>query len=147
MAATSSTCRSPFCNTNVPGTVAVCPKCGTKTMSSRRVVVLGWIMLVIGVLMFGGVGLLLKNLYYSFTHPGVRMPDGSTFTGTLEQGWAAIRLFLGLLAFGMLAMVTGLFQIVTGRRSLILAGGTIVFVVAIWFATQNMIRPGGVFGD
>lgn len=147
MAATSSTCRSPFCNTNTPGSVPVCPKCGTKTLSSRRLVVLGWVMLVIGLLLAGGAALLLKNLYPSFTQPGVRMPDGSTFTGTPEQGWAAIRLFLGLLAFGVLAMVTGLWQIATGRRNLILAGGTIVFVVAIWFATQNMIRPGGVFGD
>ena len=145
--APTSTCLNPLCKANTPGTVARCPKCGTKTMSSRRVVVLGWVLAVLGVLLTGGMALILKSQYFSMTHPGVQAPDGSTFTGTLEQGRAAIQLFLAVLAFGLLALLNGVWQIATGRRSLIFAGATVVLAIAIWFGAHSMMAPGGAFGD
>lgn len=143
----TSTCLNPLCNANTPGTVKTCPKCGKKTMTSRRVVMLGWVLVVLGMLLIGGMSLILWSEYFAMTHPGVRTADGSTFTGTLEQGRAAIQLFLAVLAFGVLVMLNGLWQIATGRRSLIFAGATVLVAAAIYFAARGMIAPGGVFGD
>jgi hypothetical protein len=43
--------------------------------------------------------------------------DGERFTGTAAQGALILTLFSLVIAFGLIAVINGLFQIKTGRRS------------------------------
>lgn len=143
----TSTCMRATCNTVTPGTVKTCPACGGKTMTSRRIVVLGWVLLAIGLALVVGMGTIAWNVWASMAHPGIRQADGTTFTGTAEQAHEALQLFFGVIAFGVLAGLNGLYQIVTGRRSLVFAMLTIAIAAAIFFAARGMIAPGGSFAD
>jgi hypothetical protein len=76
----------------------------------------GGVLIAVGlflVLLMGGIA---WNLAPMVLRPGEEV-DGSTFTGTAEQG----RIFLGLLAlvglFGAVSVANGAWMMATGRRS------------------------------
>lgn len=141
----TSTCTRPACNTVTPGTVKTCPACGGRTLTSRRIVMLGWVLLVIGLGLVGGMGYIALVTYPSFSHPGVQQADGTTFTGTAAQARQATMLFGAVIAFGVLAALNGLWQIVTGRRNLAFSALTIAIAVAMFVGVRHMLAPGGAF--
>jgi len=77
---------------------------------------LGWVLLAIGLFLVGLMGTITYHVAPTMLHPGVLI-DGSKFTGTVEQGMLALRLFGIVIAFGFASGVMGLSQIRTGRRN------------------------------
>lgn len=105
------------CNYETANVVAVCPDCGRRLSTARQVRRLGWGQVFIGLLLAGGLGTILANLAPPLLNPGAPAADGSSFTGTQEQGRLAVMLLALAFAFGLACMVSGVWQIRTGRRS------------------------------
>lgn len=113
----TSTCFSLACGETVGGTVAKCPKCGSPMRTSRGIKRLGWILLLIGLFLFGMMAVLTWTMAPMLLHPGESADGGSSFTGTAEQAQWVLGLFGVVAAFGLGSMINGAYQITTGRRS------------------------------
>jgi magnesium-transporting ATPase (P-type) len=111
-----STCMWIFCNNRVPGKVDKCPKCGRKMRSGGFIRGLGWVLLLIGLFLVGLMGTITVNVGWGMLHPGETV-QGSTFTGTAEQGKLFLTLFGLVIIFGLGSIFNGLYQIITGQRN------------------------------
>ena len=127
----TSTCFSLTCGHVVPGSVATCPKCGSKMRTSKTIRILGGLMLACGLLLIGLMGTITLNIAPQMLHPGQEI-GGSTWNGTAEQGRMALTLFSMVIAFGLVATLTGLWQIATGQRSRIVLVVVILLAVALF---------------
>jgi hypothetical protein len=101
----------------------------------------GWLQLVMGLLLAGGMGAITYNLAPSVLRPGVSAGSGG-FAGTAEQGLLILGLFGLLIAFGLGSAASGLWQIATGRRNnwifaLMLALFALVMLAA-WRTTTSL---------
>ena len=105
----------------------------------RTVRRLGWVLLVVGLLLVGMMGTIAWRMYPSMSHPGVADAGGTTFTGTAAQAHAALQLFGGVVAFGVASILTGIWQIVTGRRNWLLVGIAAVIAAAIVVTARGFI--------
>lgn len=141
--ASTSNCSSFKCGAITPGAVDACPACGARTMPSARVRRLGWLLLVLGAGLAVGIGYLLARMSPMLGAPGVRQPDGTTFTGTAEQAAFTTNLLLGVIAFGAVAVLNGLWQIATGRRNLMLFALTLLLAAALFLTARG---ASGTFG-
>jgi hypothetical protein len=129
MTATSN-CKSFTCNTVVEGEVKTCPKCGKKMMSSKTLRILGGLSLACGLILLGLMGTITVAMLPMLLHPN---PGGSSgFTGTAEQAQSALYLFAAVMVFGLFATLSGLFQIIAGRRSRIAIVLTFVLAIALF---------------
>jgi multisubunit Na+/H+ antiporter MnhC subunit len=111
-----SVCRKSTCATLVEGPATTCPKCGGPMRSVGESPIRGIILLVLGLILFIGMGVIFLNTYPTFSNPGVQV-DGSRFTGTAEQGRQALMLFGVVIVFGLLAIVNGIYMLVTRQQS------------------------------
>ena len=135
MTATSN-CKSFTCNTIVEGQVKTCPKCGKKMMSSKTIRILGGVSLACGVFLLGLMGTITVALLPSLLHPN---PGGSSgFTGTAEQARTALYLFAAVMVFGLFATLSGLFQVIAGRRSRVAIVLTFVLAIALFFYVRHV---------
>ena len=107
--------------------------------SERTVRRLGWVLLIIGIFLVGLMGTITWHLYPSMTHPRVADASGSTFTGTADEARDALRIFGLVIAFGLLSIVNGLWQIVTGRRNIIVVGVTLATAALLYFAARSFL--------
>ena len=89
-----SVCRKPTCATLVEGKTEACPKCGGPMRSVGESPLRGIVLLLCGLFLLGLMGTIAWNMYPTLTHPGVRMPDGSSFTGTSDQARITLLLFV-----------------------------------------------------
>jgi uncharacterized paraquat-inducible protein A len=110
-------CRDPKCGTLVEGKVAACPKCGGAMRTVGESPLRGIVLLLCGLSLVIGMGLLLYNMYPTLSHPGVRTPSGSSFTGTADQARITIILFVAVIAFGLVATANGIYMLVTKQQS------------------------------
>ena len=117
-----SVCNSPTCAVTVEGSVAQCPKCGGSMRAVRESRVRGYALVFLGLAMVGMMAVIIANVSPSLTRPGEEMADGGSFTGTAEQARLMLYMFWGLLAFGGLMTVNGIYQIRTGYNSKLFAG-------------------------
>ncbi|WP_419808956.1 hypothetical protein [Sphingomonas sp.] len=115
------------------------------TQEPRTVKRLGWVLLILGLFLLGGMGALAWHMYPSMSHPGVTDASGTTFTGTADQAHDALQLFVGVMAFGALSILNGVWQIATGRRSIVFVAMTMVVAAALFFGARGMMAPGGSF--
>lgn len=140
-----STCTARGCGTTAEGDVTTCPQCGKRMLTARRVRTLGWILVVLGLFLAGFMGYIAWSLYPAMTHPGEASPyDGSRFTGTADQAAMILDLFWLVIGCGVLSIVNGLWQIVTGRRNLLfMMASLLLFAVILVAAWQTRTALGG----
>jgi len=112
-----SACNDPTCATMVEGRVGICPKCGGPMRSVGESPIRGIVLLVIGLFLLALMGTITSWMAPTLTRPGVEI-EGSSFSGTAEQGRMILGLFGLILLFGLVAAVNGLFMIVTRRQSM-----------------------------
>jgi MFS family permease len=138
----SRTCYSLKCGYVTEEEVDNCPKCGGRMRSSRQVRVLGALQLIIGLFLIGLMGTITASVAPMLMHPG-RSETGAGFTGTPEQGQLILGLFGLLLVFGFGATLSGLWQVITGRRNrwvVILMLVLFVILVLVGFALRSALK-------
>src|SRR5262245_56675742 len=94
-----------------------CQQCGGWIRKAKRIARLGGVLIVLGLLLVGMMGTITIMLAPMMLSPG-RQTEGSTFTGTPEQGIMILSLFGVVIVFGLVAILSGIFQMMTGRRSI-----------------------------
>lgn len=109
-------CRDPKCATLVEGKVPACPKCGGAMRTVGESPARGILLLVLGLMLFIGMGIVFLNTYQTFSNPGLEV-DGTRFTGTFEQGRQALTLFAVVIVFGLVAIANGIYMLVTKQQS------------------------------
>ena len=135
--AETSTCFDLRCGYAVPGRVDTCPRCGRKMRSSRTVRAYGAVMMVCGIILLGMMGTITVLLWPQLMNPGREMAGGTTFTGSAGDAEMILWLFGLVLLFGLVALLTGLWQVATGRRNrwvaiIAVALGAAIFVYGRW---------------
>ena len=110
-------CRDPKCATLVEGKVEACPKCQGPMRTVGESPWRGIVLLLCGLLLVIGMGVITINMYPTLSNPGVRMPDGSEWTGTAEQARMALLLFAAVIVFGLVATANGIYMLVTKQQS------------------------------
>lgn len=128
-------CRDPRCATLVEGKVAACPKCGGAMRTVGESPLRGIVLLLCGLLLVIGMGVILNNMYPSLTNPGVRMPDGTSFTGTADQARITILLFAAVIAFGLVATANGIYMLITKQQSKVFMFVSLGFAAALLIIT------------
>jgi len=86
---------------------------GTASPPPRRQTFRGVGLIVLGGLLFLGVGLLLWRLFPTLMNPGIPI-GGTTFNGTPSEGRGIALLLAGVCAFGALCVAFGAWLL--GRR-------------------------------
>jgi hypothetical protein len=112
-----SACNQPTCATVVAGRVSICPKCGGPMRSVGESPARAILLLICGVLLAGGMIVIFLSIGSSMLEPGVRAPDGSSFTGTADEARLFLTLFAAVFVFGLVAIANGIFMLVTRRQS------------------------------
>jgi uncharacterized membrane protein len=77
----------------------------------------GIVLLLCGLILVIGMGVITMNMYPVLSHPGVRMPDGSSWTGTAEQARMTLLLFAAVIVFGLVATANGVYMLITKQQS------------------------------
>ena len=129
-----SVCNDPRCAELVEGRVATCPKCGGPMRSVGELPGRGLLLVIIGLILLGIMAPISWALLPSLLHPGETLSDGSSFTGTAEQARMVLILFGLLLAFGLMAVLNGVYMMATRRQSWAFIIGTLVLAGLIVFA-------------
>jgi hypothetical protein len=113
-----------------------CPSCGHELRSSGKVRRLGWVQLALGVFITGLMGTVTYRVAPMMLRPGEETAGGARFTGTAEQSLLIFGIFGLVITFGLMAIVSVLYQIKTGRRNkwifVLMLGLFVVLVVASW---------------
>jgi hypothetical protein len=112
--------------------VARCPQCGSWMPRAQGVRRRGYVLIVLGVVLVFMMGTI--TFLTAPTMLTRRAPSGAGFTGTPEQAFLILGLFGIVIVFGITCIGSGLWQIVTGRRSIwivvIVLGLTFLLIVA-----------------
>ena len=119
----------PQCNEIVNTAETVCADCGRKMMPVSRIKMLGWLSLGCGVFLIGLMGWLSFWIYNAIARSGE--PGQGTFRGGPEVIGFIIVVFGLVLTFGLFAVISGLWQIVYGKRNKFLS--LIVMMLGIAF--------------
>lgn len=93
-----------------------CPKCGRRLRSAKQVRRLGWMQVAIGVFLVGLMGTITYNVAPLLLQAG-ESAGGARFTGTTQQAQLILALFGMVLVFGFGSILSGIWQIKTGRRN------------------------------
>ncbi|HEV2799618.1 MAG TPA: hypothetical protein VGW12_03930 [Pyrinomonadaceae bacterium] len=114
-----------------------CQKCGRRLRTARQVRRLGWLQLLIGVFLVGMMGTITYNVA-PLMFPVTDVPtSGARFTGTREQAQMILGLFLMVIVFGLGSILSGVWQIKTGRRNkwlfIIMIVLFVVLILFSWF--------------
>ena len=103
--------------------------------SSRTVRILGILQIITGLFLAVFIGIIAFNLAPQLLRPNERTSSGSSFTGTPQQATLILGLFGLIITFGLGSVLSGLYQIATGRRNrwiifIVLGLAVILYVVA-----------------
>jgi hypothetical protein len=112
--------------------VTRCPQCGNWMPRAQGVRRRGWVLIVLGALLVAMMGAITFLTAPTMLSRG--SSSGARFTGTPEQALLILGLFGIVIIFGITCIGSGLWQIVTGRRSIwivvIVLGLTFLLIVA-----------------
>ena len=139
----SSSCYS--CGHVTHEVVDKCPKCGRRLRTAKQVRRLGWLQLAIGVFLVGLMGTITYNLAPLMLQTSGAAGGAARFTGTPEQAQLILGLFGMVIAFGLGSIVSGLYQIKTGRRNKwLFIFMVLLFVILILFSwfLRSALRSG-----
>jgi MFS family permease len=117
------------CGHTVTGKETKCPQCGGWIRRAQRIRRLGFVLVGLGfflVAMMGTITIMLAPMMLS----AGQETSGAKFNGTPEQAFLVLGLFGIIIVFGLACIAGGLFQIVTGRRSILI----IILVLVLTFA-------------
>ena len=139
-----SVCNDPRCAELIEGRASVCPKCGGPMRSVGESPGRGLLLLICGLILLGIMAPISWALLPSLLHPGEQLSDGGSFTGTAEQARMVLALFGLILAFGLMAVLNGLYMMATRRQSwafiigsLVLAGLIVLAGFAFMFSARG----------
>ena len=122
----------PKCSFVSSEDVTRCPECGSWMPRAQGIRRRGWALIVLGVLLVAMMGTITLRTAPTMLSRGA--PSGAGFTGTPEQAILILGLFGIVIVFGITCIGSGLWQIVTGRRSIwivvIILGLAFLLIVA-----------------
>ena len=125
-----------------------CPNCGGRLISSKRIRVLGVLLIVIGVflsLMMGALSIFFAGIMLHGGEPG----SSGKFNGTPQQAAIIFGFFGVIFAIGLTSLIGGILQIKTGKRNLKVQIATFILVALVilgYFLIQAIIPHGGAQG-
>lgn len=108
----------PKCNDIVNTSETACPRCGRKMMPASRIKMLGWLSLFCGIFLISLMSWLSIWIYQAISRS--REPGYGTFRGGPEVVGFIIVVFGLVLTLGLFAVISGLWQIIYGKRNKIL---------------------------
>lgn len=112
--ASGSVCTARNCGIVTEGQVNACPRCGAGTVNTRRVRILGWVMLYCGFFLVGTMAV-VSWFMLPLIMAGGEEVDGSRFTGSPAMGFLVIGIFAAVTAFGIVALYGGAWQVRHGQ--------------------------------
>ena len=136
-------CRNATCATLVEGKADVCPKCGGPMRSVGESPWRGIVLLLCGLILLGMMGTITYNMYPTLTNPGVRMPDGTSFTGTADQARITLLLFSAVIVFGLVATANGIYMLITRQQSrvfMFVSLGIAAILLVITFIAMGKLK-------
>src|SRR5438046_8632662 len=116
------------CGYAVTGKETRCPQCGGWIRRAQRIRRLGGVLIVVGLLLLAKMVTLTAMLAPMMLSAG-RETTGARFTGSPEQAMMILGLFGIIMVFGLACIAGGIFQLLTGRRSILI----IILVLALAF--------------
>ena len=138
MTTAPSSYRCGSCGFEAPGQLARCPRCNRASPPSGRVRVVGALLSIIG------AGLSLGMAYLLVVVGQAMRPSagGGSFTGTPRDATYITAILGAVLVFGITSLITGLWQVIVGRRSLLLSAvvllvGLATVVLVVLFQLQG----------
>jgi hypothetical protein len=105
------------CEYVATGKETKCPQCGSWIRRAQRIRRLGFALIGIGILLVIMMGIITMAVAPMIFSSGAET-SGARFTGTPQQGLMILGMFGLLIVFGIAATLAGVFQVVTGRRSI-----------------------------
>jgi hypothetical protein len=97
----------------------------------------GWLLVVLGLMLSLGMAGLSLFLWRTIHHPG-QSGGTSRWTGGAEMTDRTFQLFGTIFVFGLVCLGTGIFQVRTGRRNMILVV-LLLLLVGLMFFLGNQI--------
>lgn len=91
-----------------------CPRCKRMLQTSMSIRIRGAVLTLCGIILAAMMGYLSIWTMRVFSNPE---GSGARFTGTNEQKMIIIGLFGSLLLFGAVCILTGMWQVILGRRN------------------------------
>jgi len=111
--------------------VVRCPECGSWMRKAQGIRRRGWVLIFLGFLLVAMMGMVTFMVAPAMLSAG---SAGARFTGTQEQAMLILGLFGLVIGFGFTCVVSGVWQIVTGRRNIwiviLILGLTFLLIVA-----------------
>lgn len=115
MATKISQCKALMCNTVADAEAVACPKCGGKMTRSSAIRGKGIALTICGGAIVAMIG--YAALYFVPLMVDPNAGGTTQFNGTPEEARMIVGVVCFVLLFGVFALINGIFQIVTGRRS------------------------------
>lgn len=116
------------CGLSVTGKETRCPQCGGWIRRAQRIRRLGGVLIVLGILLVAMMGTITIMLAPMMLAAGRETTD-ARFTGTPEQAMMILGLFGIIMVFGVACIAGGIYQVLTGRRSIVI----IILVLGLAF--------------
>jgi hypothetical protein len=105
-----------------------CPQCKRTLQTSLSIRIRGAVLTLCGVILATMMGYLSVWTLGVFNNPDA---SGARFNGTHEQKLIIIGLFASLLLFGAVSILTGMWQLILGRRNRIFVRAVIAAAVLV----------------
>lgn len=139
MAVVVWTCREPTCGQTFETKTETCPKCNGPMRRVGESPWRGWVLVLCGVILVGMMGAVLAAIGGDLRE-AVSTGASENFTGTAEQAQMILYLFYTIIAFGVLSLVNGIYQIVTGGQHRIFIVLSLVMVVVLFVVVYLAMR-------
>lgn len=136
-------CRNPKCATLIEGKVDACPKCGGAMKTVGESPWRGIVLLLCGLSLVIGMGIITINTHEMLTNPGVRMPDGGSWTGSPESARMALLTFYAVIVFGLVATANGIYMLVTRQQTktfMFISLGAAAVLLLVVFLTMGTLK-------
>jgi hypothetical protein len=133
------TCQDATCGRTVETKTTTCPKCGGPVRKVGDAPWRGWLGLLCGLVLIGLMGLVTWNLGPALNET-IATGSSDGFTGTAEQAQAILYLFYTIIAFGVLALVNGIYMIVTGSQHRIFIILTVLMTAVLAFTVYLAVK-------
>lgn len=133
------TCNAPTCGRTVDTKTETCPKCGGPMRRVGEAPWRGWVLILCGIILVGMMGAILAAIGGDLGEAAATgTSDG--FTGTAEQARMILYLFYVIIAFGLLSLVNGVYQLVTGAQHKAFIVATLLLVVVLFVVLYLVMR-------